>query len=92
MPVLLANNIICELGLSNDTQGSFEELVYNDEKNPITLKMNSEVFSPSTIYLRKSLYTLVETSLSGLRPKLFPISFVKKCLSRSSLVSCSSKD
>jgi hypothetical protein len=79
MPVLLTDNIVCELELSNGTQGIFRELVYDDQDNLTTVKVNSEVFLPSTIYVRKHLYALVEintsqveTSLDDLCLKLIP--------------------
>ncbi len=57
----------------------------DNQENQATVKMNSEVFSTSTIYVRKPLYALVEintsqveTSLDGLRPTLVSISLVKK--------------
>jgi hypothetical protein len=85
MPVLLTDNIACELGLSNGTQGIFRELIYDDQEDPNGLKVRSEVFPSNTIYIRKPLYALVEintsqveTSLDGLRPKLIPIPLTKK--------------
>ena len=85
MPVLLTDNIACELGLSNGTQGIFRELVYDDKEDPVTFDMNNAVFPSNTIYVRKPLYALVEintsqveTSLDGLQPKLIPISLIKK--------------
>ncbi len=84
MPVLLTDNIACELRLSNGTQGIFRELVYDDQKDPDRLKVKSEVFPSNTIYVRKPIYALVEintsqveTSLDGLHPKLIPIPLVK---------------
>ncbi len=85
MPVLLTDNIACELGLSNGTQGIFRELVYDDQEDPVTFNMINAVFPSNTIYVRKPLYALVEinssqaeTSLDGLQPKLIPISLIKK--------------
>ena len=85
MPVLLTDNIACELGLSNGIQGIFRELVYDDQEGSDCLKVKSEVFPSNTIDVRKPLYALVEintsqveTSLDGLRPKLIPIPLVKK--------------
>jgi hypothetical protein len=85
MPVLLTDNIACELGLSNGTQGIFRELIYDDQEAPDGLKVRNEVFPSNTIYIRKPLYALVEintsqveTSLDGLRPKLIPIPLIKK--------------
>jgi len=57
MPVVLTDNIACELALSNDTQGIFRELVYD------VVEINT---------------SQVETNLDDLRPKIIPISLVKK--------------
>jgi hypothetical protein len=85
MPVLLTDNIACELGLSNGTQGIFRELVYDDQEDLGSLKVKSDVFPSNTIYIRKPLYALleintsqVETDLDGLPPKLIPIPLIKK--------------
>ena len=85
MPVLLTDNIACELGLSNGTQGIFRELVYDNQEDQTIVRVKSEVFPSNTIYTRKPLYALVEintsqveTNLDGLRPKLIPIPLVKK--------------
>jgi hypothetical protein len=85
MPVLLTDNIACELGLSNGTQGIFRELVYDDQEDSVSLTVKSAVFPSNTVYIRKPLYALVEinasqleTSLDGLRPKLIPIPLIKK--------------
>ncbi len=85
MPVLLTDNIACELGLSNGTQGIFRELIYDDQEEPGSFKVKSEVYPSNTIYIRKPLYALVEidtsqieTNLDGLRPKLIPILLIKK--------------
>ena len=82
MPVLLTDNIACERGLSNGTQGIFRELVKEDL---VTFNMNNAIFPSNSIYVRKPLYALVEmnssqveTNLDGLQPKLIPISLVKK--------------
>ena len=64
MPVLLTDNIACELGLSNGTQGIFCELVYDDQEDSITFNMNNAVFPSNTIYVRKPLYALVEINSS----------------------------
>ncbi|CAF2847168.1 unnamed protein product [Rotaria sp. Silwood2] len=85
MPVLLTDNIACELGLSNGTQGIFRELIYDGQENLDGLMVKSDVFPSDTIYIRKPLYALVEintsqleTTLDGLRPKLIPIPLIKK--------------
>jgi hypothetical protein len=84
MPVLLTDNIACELGLSNGTQGIFRELVYDDQEDLGSLKVKSDVFPSNTIYIRKPLYALVEintshveTDLDGL-PRTNPYSTDKK--------------
>ncbi len=51
MHVLLTDNIACELGLSNGTQGIFRELVYDDQEDPDGLKIRSEVFPSNTTYM-----------------------------------------
>ncbi len=83
--MLFTDNIACELGLSNGTQGIFRELVYDDREDSSGLKVKSEVFPSNTIYIRKPLYALVEintsqveTNFDGLRPKLVPIPLIKK--------------
>ena len=75
MPVLLTDNVVCELRLSNGTQGIFRELIYDDQEEPGDFKIKSEVFPSNTIYIRKPLYALVEINrsqveidLDGLRP------------------------
>ena len=85
MPVLLTDNIACELGLSNGTQGIFRKLIYDDQEELGVFKVKSDVFPSNTIYIRKPLYALVEintsqveTNLEGLRPKLIPIPLIKK--------------
>ena len=83
--MLLTDNIACERGLSNGTQGIFRELVYDDKEDRVTFNMNNAIFPSSSIYVRKPLYALVEmnssqveTILDGLPLKLIPISLVKK--------------
>ena len=83
--MLLTDNIACEQGLSNGTQGVFRELVYDDKEDPVTINMNNAIFPSNSIYVRKPLYALVEmnssqveTNVDGLQSKLIPISLVKK--------------
>jgi hypothetical protein len=85
MPVLLTDNIACELGLSNGTQGIFRELIYDDHEDLGDLKIKSDVFPSNTIYIRKPLYALVEintsqleTSIDVLPPKIIPIPLIEK--------------
>jgi len=85
MPVLLTDNIVCELGLSNGTQGIFREFVYDDQENLGSFKVKSDAFLSNMIYIKRPLYALVEintsqveTSLDGLPPKLIPISLIKE--------------
>ena len=82
MPVLVTDNIACERGLSNGSEGIFRELVKED---PVTFNMNNAIFPSNSIYVRKTLYALVkmnssqvETNLNDLQPKLIPISLVEK--------------
>ena len=81
----LTDNIACELGLSNGTQGNFRERVYDDKEDPVTFNMINAIFPSNSIYVRKPLYALVEmnssqveTNLDGLQPKLIPMTLVKK--------------
>jgi hypothetical protein len=50
MPVLLTDNIACELGLSNGTQGIFRELVYDDQEHSVTFNVSNAVF-PSILFM-----------------------------------------
>ena len=77
MPVLLIDNIGFERGLSNGIQGIFRELVFDDMEDPVTFNMNNAIFPSNSIYVRKTLYALVEmnssqveTNLDGLQSKL----------------------
>ena len=85
MPVLLTDNIACELGLSNGTQGIFREFIYDHNESSVTVNMSNTIFPSDTVYTRKPLYALieinsskVETNLDGLQPKLISISLVIK--------------
>ena len=82
---LLPDNIACELGLSNGTQGIFRELVYDDQADSVTDNMKNTIFPTTTTYIHKPLYALVEinssqieTNPDGLQSKLIPISLVRK--------------
>jgi len=59
MPVLLQENIACELGLSNGTQGVFSELAY-DQTSELTNGSDEEVFTSDTVFVRNAQYALVE--------------------------------
>ena len=81
----LIDNMACERGLSNGTQGIFRELVYDDKEDPVTFNMINAIFPSNSIYVRKPLYALVEmnssrveTNLDGLQPKLISMTLVKK--------------
>ena len=85
MPVLLTDNIACELELSNGSQEIFRELLYDDKEDPVNFNTNKAIFPSNSIYVRKLLYALVEMNSSqveinfdDLQPKLIPISLVKK--------------
>ena len=49
IPVLLQENIACELGLSNGTQGIFRELVYNKISDADTT-FDEEIFPIGTVF------------------------------------------
>jgi hypothetical protein len=81
MPVLLTDNVACERGLSNGTQGIFRELIYDDQEESGVFKVKNEVFPSNTIYIRKPLYALVEISTSQVETNLdglIPIPIIKK--------------
>jgi hypothetical protein len=65
MPVLLQENIACELGLSNGTPGVFRELVYS-EPSEHTTNSDEGLFTPDTVFVRNAQYALVEISKSKL--------------------------
>ena len=83
MPVLLQENIACELGLSNGAQGIFRELVY-DPTSEFTSGSTEGIFTPDTIFVRNVHYALVEIpkskiqKLDSLSPLLIPIPIVEK--------------
>lgn len=83
MPVLLQENIACELGLSNGTQGIFRELVY-DQTSQFTNGSDEEFFTTDTVFVRNAQYALVEIpkskikNLDSLNPFIIPIPVVEK--------------
>jgi len=83
MPVLLQENIACELGLSNGAQGIFRELVYGETSEQIT-EANEGVFPANTIFVRNAQYALVEIKkskigkLDSLNPFVVPIPVIDK--------------
>ena len=83
MPVLLRENIACELGLSNGTQGIFRELVY-DPTSELTNGSDEGVFTKDTVFVRNAKYVLVEIAkskikkLDSLDPLIIPIPVVEK--------------
>jgi hypothetical protein len=83
MPVLLQENIACELGLSNGTQGIFRELVYDQTSEP-TNGSDEGVFTTDTVFVRNVQYALVEIpkskikNLDSLDPLIIPIPVVEK--------------
>jgi hypothetical protein len=86
MPVLLQDNIACELGLSNGTQGIFREVVYD---NTLDNNMGSEesVFTSDTLFVRNAHYALIEVKkskihkLESLDSSIIPIPVVEKTFS-----------
>lgn len=83
MPVLLQENIACELGLSNGTQGIFRELVYTETSNSDT-SFDQEKFPIDTVFIRDPQYALVEIpkskikKLDSLDPQIVPIPVIEK--------------
>ncbi|CAF1498169.1 unnamed protein product [Adineta ricciae] len=83
MPVLLQENIACELGLSNGTQGIFRELIYDCTSEP-TIGSSEEPFTPDTVFVRNAQYALVEipkskmSKLDSLDPLIIPIPAIEK--------------
>ncbi|CAF4062556.1 unnamed protein product, partial [Adineta steineri] len=83
MPVLLQENIACELGLSNGTQGIFRELIY-DHSSELTTGSDEERFTADTVFVRNAQYALVEVSKSKLKnldsldPFIIPIPVIEK--------------
>ena len=83
MPVLLQENIACELGLSNGTQGIFRELVY-DQTVELTNGSDEGAFTADTVFMRNAQYALVEIPKSKIRkldsldPHIIPIPLVEK--------------
>lgn len=83
MPVLLQENIACELGLSNGTPGIFRELVY-DEVSGHTTGLEESLFTPDTLFVRNAQYALIEirkskiNKLESFEPAMIPIPVVEK--------------
>jgi hypothetical protein len=83
MPVLLQENIGCEVGLPNGTPGIFRKLVY-DETQGRTTGSDEDRFTDDTIFVRNAQYALVEISKSkidkfdSLEPQIIPIPVVEK--------------
>lgn len=83
MPVLLQENIACELGLSNGTSGIFRKLIY-DQKSEYTKGSEESLFTPDTIFVRNAQYALIEipktklSKLESLESSLVPIPVIEK--------------
>ena len=83
MPVLLQENIACELGLSNGTPGIFRKLIF-DETVGHTTGSDEGIYTADTTFIRNARYALVEVAKSRLdnfetlEPKLIPIPVVEK--------------
>lgn len=83
MPVLLQENIACELGLSNGTPGIFRKLVY-DETAEHTASLNENAFTSDTLLIHNAQYALIEIPKSKtkgferLEPQIVPIPVVDK--------------
>lgn len=83
MPVLLQENIACELGLSNGTQGIFRELVYSETAEQIN-GYDEELFPADAVFVRNAQYALIEIpkskmkKLDSLDPLIIPIPVIDK--------------
>ena len=83
MPVLLQENIACELGLSNGTPGIFRKLIY-DETAECTSGSTDNVYTSDTLFVRNAHYALVEilksktNTFDDLEPHIIPIPVVEK--------------
>ncbi len=83
MPVLLQENIACELGLSNGTPGIFRELVY-DQTAGYTTGSDEGIFTSDTVFVRNAQYALIEmpkskmSKLDSLDPLIIPIPVIEK--------------
>lgn len=86
MPVLLQENIACELGLSNGTAGIFRELIYNHTSD-IDVSIDKNLFPSDTIFVSDAQYALIEipkskmTQLDSLDPLIVPIPVIEKTFS-----------
>ena len=83
MPVLLQENIACELGLSNGTPGIFRKLIY-DETTEHNSDLTESVYTSDTIFVHNAHYALVEilksktNKFDDLEPQIIPIPVVEK--------------
>lgn len=83
MPVLLQENIACELGLSNGTPGIFRKLIY-DTVHQNTHGTDEGIFTADTVFIRNAQYALIEIPkskikrLDSLDPFIVPIPVVEK--------------
>jgi hypothetical protein len=86
MPILLQENIACELGLSNGTPGIFHKLVYNPTSDSDT-NFDEKIFPMDTIFIHDAQYALIEIPKSkinkfdSLDPLLVPIPVIEKTFS-----------
>ena len=86
MPVLLQENIACELGLTNGTPGIFRKLIY-DETTEHNSDLTESVYTSDTIFVHNAHYALVEILKSEtnkfdyLEPQIILIPVVEKTFS-----------
>ena len=81
MPVLITHNIATELHISNGSIGRLVKVVYEDEEQPYdATAISNPKFPSNMVYVRKSLYALVQlpqcklaSALTDLQPKCIPI-------------------
>ena len=83
MPVLLQENIACELSFSNGTPGIFRKLIY-DETAEHNSDLTESVYTSDTIFVHNAHYPSVEilksktNKFDDLEPHMIPIPVVEK--------------
>ena len=83
MPVILTQNIAIELGLINEVNEIFRQLVY--QANSLSTDASSKIFPGNAQYVHRPSYALIEIAkakiecnLEELQSKLVPIPLMEK--------------
>ena len=83
MPVLIQENIACELGLLNGTPGVFRQLIY-DQTSGNPTDSDEGIFTADTLLVRNAHYALIEIPKSKIRkldsldPLIIPVPVIEK--------------